>query len=920
MNSPTRLPIRSLTSRSDLLSLLDTAILSGSYRYARQISLTWLAYYPGDLPVRLKYGQLLIKTGQDTQAVQHLTDLCLADPEYLDAWYLLASALKGKSISTAASQKAFFIADCQSAIYALDGVITPSAPLPSWANGVLLSRQALSRGEIELAEEHLHQVLVVDPLPALAGITHLHLMRASELPPQAVQNLSDFYNQRFPSTIAPTMFLADALMDSGEPERAVSLLHQGATLDVTGQVATRIWGKQHPFIEIWPERLEAPVDIPIPAEVAAHFGWNRLPQKATESTYVPKNEEQEPSNTNKLRSNQPSILPQNSNSPAIIQLGEPEQRISAAVKASMLTNTQQEVPEALRSVQLELDKLAAKLDKKPFAQKDGRYPIYVIFTTKSGLEKQYGANQVAEIDQEMNRVIRSISARPDWGAVLVYADNPVSMSAFDLNPVSPEDPWSLKLALIDLDNALAHKGAMIGALLIVGGPEVVPYHNLPNPVDDIDLEVPSDNPYATRDENYFVPEWPVGRLPGGSQKDASLLIQGLQSIAAHHAQVTQKRNWFQRWLDRIRRSRIFSSNSKKSSWGYTAAIWRRASLSVFRPIGAPHTLFISPPVQAESEEIHNTKTGLSPSVRLGYFNLHGLQDSSNWYGQRDPSEPTELPDYPIALRPQDIKNSGQAPQVVFSEACYGAHITDKDVEEALALKFLTSGSQTVVGSTCTSYGSITTPLIAADLLGHAFWKFLRDGLPAGEALRRAKIHLAREMHHRQGYLDGEDQKTLISFLLFGDPLAHLSLNSADSKLIMRSINAPANVNTVCDRHGNCSNEVSNPPHPLQDNPPIPSKTLAQVKTIVEEYLPGMRDANVSYSRSHATCAGKGHTCPTSTQGAKSKAGRNAEHNVITLSKHVEKSISPSGPVHIHHHFARLTIDDRGKVIKMAVSR
>ena len=176
------------------------------------------------------------------------------------------------------------------------------------------------------------------------------------------------------------------------------------------------------------------------------------------------------------------------------------------------------------------------------------------------------------------------------------------------------------------------------------------------------------------------------------------------------------------------------------------------------------------------------------------------------------------------------------------------------------------------------------------------------------------------MHKRQGYLDGEDQKTLISFMLLGDPLANLSVGKADAKLIMRSLNAPANVNTVCDRHGNCKSEVSQPPHPLQENPPIPSKTLAQVKSIVEQYLPGMKDAEVSSDRSHAACAGDGHTCPTSTKGTTGRVGQKAENNVITLSKHVQKSASPAGPVLTHHHFARLTIDDRGKVIKMAVSR
>ena len=117
-------------------------------------------------------------------------------------------------------------------------------------------------------------------------------------------------------------------------------------------------------------------------------------------------------------------------------------------------------------------------------------------------------------------------------------------------------------------------------------------------------------------------------------------------------------------------------------------------------------------------------------------------------------------------------NGGRTPEIIFSEACYGAYILEKTAENSLALKFLATGCRALVGSTVMSYGSISTPLNAADLLGTAFWKYLKDGIPVGDALRRAKIHLAREMHKRQGYLDGEDQKTLISFVLYGDPLAH----------------------------------------------------------------------------------------------------------------------------------------------------
>jgi hypothetical protein len=918
MIAPKHQPHSSLTSRSHFITLLDSAIYAGSLRYARQITLTWLAYFPGDLPVRLKYGRILLNSGQIDQAIQHLNELCQSDPEYLDAWILLAEAIQGRTSSAASSEQAFAIADCQSAIHALGGNVIASAPLPSWADNILLCRQALAQNDIEASEEYLHEVLVVDPMPPLMAVTHLEIMKASELPSIAIQNLSDFYHQRFPTAIHPILSLADSLMDSGEPERAVALLHQGATLDVTGQVAQRVWGFDYPYRNLWPENLEAPIDIPIPSDVAALFGWNRLPQQASQSVFVPKY-----SGTDQGTYRNRMDLPRNPGegilTPAVIQLGEPSQRIPSAVKAGILNPNREAIPESLCSIQAELDEVAGKLNKRPLAQKDGRFPIYVIFSTRSGLENYYGYDQFERINEEMEKVTKSVSSRQDWGAVLVYADDPDCMAKFDLNPVSPEDPWSLKLVLADLDEYYGRKGEMIGALLIVGGPEIVPYHNLPNPVDDIDLEVPSDNPYATRDENYFVPEWPVGRLPGGHQKDASLLLNSLQQIAHQHANLIQRKNWFQRWWEGLWIRRIFSSNGKKSSWGYTAAIWRRASLTVFRPIGAPHTMFVSPPVQAENGT-ENNNGSLFPSARLGYFNLHGLQDSSNWYGQRDPSEPTDLPDYPVALRPQDVINDGHSPKVVFSEACYGAHIQGKEVDGALALKFLDSGSQTVVGSTCTSYGSISTPLIAADLLGHAFWKFLQEDIPAGEALRRAKIYLAKEMHHRQGYLDGEDQKTLISFLLLGDPLAQLSGSAVQSNAIMRSKRSPTFVKTVCDRYGNCQVDAENTPHPLNENPPVPSKTLAQVKIIVEEYLPGMRDANVQYARSHATCSGEGHSCPTSLNGAKTTSSNIPENNVVTLSKQVEKSNSLSGKVQTHYHYARVTIDDKGKIIKLTVSR
>jgi len=124
--------------------------------------------------------------------------------------------------------------------------------------------------------------------------------------------------------------------------------------------------------------------------------------------------------------------------------------------------------------------------------------------------------------------------------------------------------------------------------------------------------------------------------------------------------------------------------------------------------------------------------GLAPA-RLSYFNLHGIEDGPEWYGQRSAGDPGSAPEYPVALRPSDVVNSGRAPLVVFSEACYGANVLGKTVADALCLRFLDSGTRALVGSTKIAYGSVGTPLIGADLLGQFFWRNVNSALPVGEA-------------------------------------------------------------------------------------------------------------------------------------------------------------------------------------------
>ncbi len=926
--------------RKLFLALVETAQFLGQYGFAHQTCLAWLAVYPGDLPVNLLFAQALSHDKRLEQAHTLLKRICHTDPEYLEAATArldielrlvnqpgAAPKLRaaGDGQQPARSHKdAQALAESLGSVAALGGreIVSGSAKggplsdfitLPAWGAPLRLARQALQGNpvekDLEQAQAVLQPTLAANLATPLAAVTHLRLLRAAGAPPQSLRALAEFHRQRWPECLQFQLLLAEALMDGGNVQQAVALLHQVASRDVTDQTAARLWGENHPYISLWPAKLEIALDLPIPAVILAALGWNHLPQGAI----------------------QPSA--------AVTQASQPASRENRAA-AERRTKAKAAQPEELRSVQEELDRAANRLGQPALARADGRFPAYVVLSTRRGLEAQYGKAGAEAVEQAMNRLVEAVRSRKNWSAHLYLADQ----GLFDALPARPGDPWAIKLALADLDASLARRGEMIGALLIVGGPEVVPFHRLPNPVDDADDEVASDNPYGTRDENYFIPEWAVGRLPGGADAESQPLIHALTALASQHAAQGSRpprraaRGWSGGWwralLERI--TRLFTSGDavkradlRRRSFGYTAAAWRRASQLVFQPIGEARSLQASPPLSQTAR-----KTAALPSAQLAYFNLHGLVDAPEWFGQSDVTEGPCAPEqeyclmepgrhgeevrhisYPVALRPQDVLNSGSAPQVVFSEACYGAHIENRSISTSLALKFLQSGSQAVVGSTCTAYGSVASPLTAADFLGHAFWSALRHGSPAGEALRRAKIALAREMHHRQGFLDGEDQKTLISFVLYGDPLAQPLLEAGRGKGAQavrreawRGVKSPSGYKTVCDR---LSQEDA--------HQPVPAEVLGYVKGIVEQYLPGMEDAEIAFSTMRSECGCAGHRCPTGEMHGKAAAAPAPRQRVVTLSKQVISAPDHSGG-HLHRHYARLTLNEENRLVKLVVSR
>lgn len=870
-------------SRPTMLALLKAGLKNREFRFTRQAALTWLASFPGDILVNYLLSQAMLEEGKVAQVLTILDEVTTRDPEFLPAQKLLSSprlALDKQKKTISCSNVA-----------ALGGRMPSDIPVPVWSTQLRQAHQAFLEGETVEAEQLVSQALSADSSNPLPALLHMAMVRKTE-DMQAVHNLANIYHSRWPDNIAFSLYLAEARLHLGDEAGSVSLLHQCVAHDAAGQVAERIWGKNHPYRSLWPEELHIYFDQPIPAAVSRELGWNMLggvgggsmPVEAQNGTYA----------TSVPASTVQTGMPITSTG-HVIPKGVARSRYESR---SILP------PDVLQNIQEEFERLAQRLRIPGLGRADARFPVYVVCSTRQGLLNQYGSQTASAIEVEMAKLAEQVSKRPNWGAMVFFPDDAESASTYGMNAAPFNDAWKLKLALINLDQYLAGKGEMIGAVLIVGGPEVFPFHRLPNPTDDFDDEVPSDNPYASRDENYFVPEWAVGRLPGGKGPDAGLLLAAIRNIAASQAESLQPVPWWQNYsffrnTAKIAKAvfRPHSGENRKPSFGYTAAVWKQSSLAVFKPIGESGSMLVSPPNKSNSA----AASVIKPSI-LGYFNLHGLPDSSDWYGQREVGDNSGTPDYPVALSPKDVLNHGQAPDMVYSEACYGANIAGKTEDDAISLKFLASGVTALVGSTCISYGSVTTPLIAADLLGNLFWRHLRQGTPAGESLRKAKNELVREMNSRQGYLDGEDQKTLISFVLYGDPLATLTNFPAEDKAVLRPHSHPT-VKTVCDK-----------PDSGYDASPITLDTVTSVKKIVDRYLPGLQNADLKITHPHTYCAGTDHSCPTAHFTTRGKQSKDPERTVVTLSKQVQAA------TYTHRHYARVTLDRYGKMVKLSVSR
>jgi tetratricopeptide (TPR) repeat protein len=729
-----------------LVRAIELALRLGDSGAAWRAAHALRRVFPEAIAPQVWLGQALLDAGNAAVAVDYFRRALRLNPLDANAWAGLAGALArtGEAKAATAALNRAVLHDPLGSIALTPGI----APEPSAAGKGI---EYLRRGLAELAVAELAAALARFPRRDDLRFYYIEALRRSGDLAGARHALTHLTSPD--AGRLPALLVRLALHENDTAAKRYC-----AAYDPDGRLTRRFfapeappWMLPPPPVVRWSEEFD-----PVRPYLEHLTAYHAPPATASSHTCA----------TQPLAA--PKRLPEASDplSPATEAGKEQDAALSArASDARQPESTDPEVKNFLaiaeRVRQRLIDASAAPRPLVPYA--DGRTFTQVTLSSRAALQQRFGADGCAALDQRLQQYAMALQQRGVMAHICYYddADTLRLDDGIAAAPIAVE-AGALRDLLRTLSGALSERGRTLGAVLIIGGDDIVPFHRLPNPLPDDDVVVLSDNPYATDDPAYVAPQRMVARLPDGNVGDPSLLFAQLDRMTAYHYGSRPQLRRLQRSSGR-RLARDAPPLDVLSA-GYCAEIWKDASRAVLDALTADAPLTSSPPHLAENLDLR-TLSGR----RLLYFNLHGAAGLPNLYGQPDAVWPGAATRLPVALRPDQIDDTMADGALILSEACYGAELAGRTVDASIPLRALAHGALAFVGATVNAYGSLTNPLIGADLLFHAMMKHLARGEPIGRALHQARIEFAQEMYRRQGFLDDVDIKTLIEFVLLGDP-------------------------------------------------------------------------------------------------------------------------------------------------------
>jgi len=374
-------------------------------------------------------------------------------------------------------------------------------------------------------------------------------------------------------------------------------------------------------------------------------------------------------------------------------------------------------------------------------------------TVKRQLERKYDSAALAKIHLAVRDWIAA-DAKRGIRTIHIAVDDGTAMRAMGAKPMTGK-PTAAKVKRA-VDNLWGRLNP--DYLVIFGGDDIVPMFIVPNPSydpgGDDDQKVPTDNPYASsapfrasKRSSYLVPDRVIGRIPDMlSDGDPGWFVDYLATATS--------------WVSQ-------SSSVYAGAYAICCDEWKGAGVACTQYIGEPSSrLLISPPISDGSSAASRRLR-----ARLHMIKCHGAQLDPKFYGQKGNS-------YPVALTSASLKPRLQPSTVAAAMCCYGAQVySPMDPAAAdpgkwpLASTYLRKGALGFAGSTMIAWVGVPQ-MMCADWIVAGYLKALLGGASLGRAFLESKQDYVRWIN-QQGYApDIADEKTLIEFVLLGDPSIH----------------------------------------------------------------------------------------------------------------------------------------------------
>ncbi|MCL4459081.1 MAG: tetratricopeptide repeat protein [Chloroflexi bacterium] len=865
------------------------SIRLGTFDYALALCRQVLARFPQDVRTLCLLAQAALEQGHASRASKQFKKVLALDPENILARSGLGVAqqqLGDLSGAIEQFEQAYELSpnntDLRESLQQLYALRDGEAPPTLKVSRFSVARWRLRQKQYAEVLAEVEWLLAEKPAcvaPKLAWAEALWRSGQHRKAEQACQRILE----DSPDCLKAKLILAAIQSSDGARERqGVDLLHEALSLDPSGTVARAVFGDSNLRVPSLFEDIE--IDLPrdlaeAPPEVEAALSLApRLLATESEEEWTPPLD---------LIAPLPQEAPKSCAHPDVAHAYTSITRLSSELLEGR--------PKAIR--------VTPRL---------GALPVYTLISSKTKIIAKYGLSGFQRLEAKL-RELQEVLRGPHSAVRLIYVDDESSLSPYGLTPIDPTQPTAVKGVIDRLEQDITQNGGELAHLLIIGGDSVIPFFRLRNPAEDDDGEVLSDNPYASGDAEFLIPERSVGRFPDGEDSDLSLLLAQIETASAQRRQPVRTPKplgcltlylglafWLKRYPFLFNLFRL--ADAQTDGFGYSSLVWWGASEKVYRTISDIGMLRLSPPITDALFE-----SGWLINARFHYFNLHGAENTEYWYGQKDQNYPLDFPLLPIALSPQTVGQADVSGSIVYTEACYGANILSKKKSSSIALRFMAEGALGLVGSTKISYGVSAPPLSGADLLGLYFWQNVKDGLPLGEALRKAKVSFLNATLERQGWLDGDDQKTLLEFVLYGDPAARLE--GIDIKKTEQKIAAlkPAHSRP----HLFCQRKL--PSHALGD---VSQELVYKVVQHVVSCYPEMSEASLRFS-CRESCRGQ---CGAACQCGKERPHRHvvdSPQKITTFTS--QKSLPTQDGAHLSR-IARVTVDHSGNIIKTLISK